>query len=159
MTLEQQRRRDREDQRKYRARMYADPYKYAEFRAKMREYERSYRARRRARFAANPQMLREYKAKHRAWKRKYSTKDRLMKAMDAEYYAVWRAERRKAYATKRVAAGFAYRPTLSKRVPDWATFGRSVVDTASPWLIENITPSQRAYARELAIERVNKRCR
>ena len=38
-------------------------------------------------------------------------------------------------------------------VPDWATLGQRVLDAASPWLIENLTPSQRAYARELAIER------
>lgn len=32
-------------------------------------------------------------------------------------------------------------------------FGQKVLDTSSPWLVENLTPSQRDYAMRLAIER------
>ena len=46
-----------------------------------------------------------------------------------------------------------YRPLWSMRFPDYATKDSRIMDTASPWLIENLTDSQRGYARELAIER------
>lgn len=43
------------------------------------------------------------------------------------------------------------------RFPDWATKGASVLDVKSQWLLENATDEQRAYARELAIERKERR--
>ena len=45
-----------------------------------------------------------------------------------------------------------YRALWSMRIPDWATKG-SVLDGRSQFLSVNLTPAQRAYARELAIER------
>lgn len=53
---------------------------------------------------------------------------------------------------------------LEHELPDWMLYRvasirgecfslREALDVRSPWLIENLTPSQRAYAREMAIER------
>ena len=72
---------------------------------------------------------------------------------DAKAYAEYRAKdraRRKREAEKR---GKIYRGNPSMRIPDWATKGQRIMDTASPWLPENMSPEQNAYARELAIER------
>ena len=135
------------------ARIFADPSAYAAFRERCREYERLYRERRRARLAADPAALAAHKAKCRALKAEWDAKTRRLKAQSHEYYALWRAERRARYAAGRVAAGKIYYVKPSLRIPDWATFGQKVLDTSSPWLIENVTPSQRAFARELAIER------
>ena len=74
-------------------------------------------------------------------------------ATDAKAYAEWRRKRRKSRELKAMKEGRIYRPCLAQRIPDWATKGQRFMDTASPWLIENLTDSQRGYARELAIER------
>ena len=73
-------------------------------------------------------------------------------AVSATAYAKFRAAGRMRIAKRCVANGKVYRPRFNRRIPEWATMGR-VVDYASPWLVENLTPSQRAYARKLAIER------
>ena len=145
--------RKRKNMRRYHARMYADPAMYAAFREKCREYERQYRARRRANLAADPAALAAHKAKCRAFKAEWDAKIRRLKAQSHEYYALWRGERRARYAAKRRATGKIYYGKPSLRVPDWATFGQKVLDTSSPWLVENSTPSQRDYAMRLAIER------
>ena len=49
-------------------------------------------------------------------------------------------------------AGRGYSPRPQCRVPDWAVKGQAV-DVRSAFLAENLTPAQRAYARDLAIER------
>jgi len=67
-------------------------------------------------------------------------------------YAKYRAAMRVRGAKRCVLAGRFYKPRFNRRIPDWATFGK-VVWAASPWLAANLTPSQAAYARELAIER------
>ena len=72
---------------------------------------------------------------------------------DAKLYAKWRAKRRMRWARKTVAKGRAYSPLFCTRIPDWATKGQRVLDARSAFLAVNLTDSQRAYARELAIER------
>lgn len=74
-------------------------------------------------------------------------------SLSAVYYAERRRKKRINNAKLRIAQGRIYQPRFNRRVPDWATMGK-VVDAASPWLVENITPSQRAFARELFIERL-----
>ena len=49
-----------------------------------------------------------------------------------------------------------YRMLRSMRIPDWATKG-SVHDGRSKFLAINMTPEQKDYARELAIERKERR--
>lgn len=74
-------------------------------------------------------------------------------SLDAVYYAERRRKLRINKAKLRIAQGRIYQPRFYRRVPDWSTMGK-VVDAASPWLAENITPSQRAFAHELFIERL-----
>ena len=73
-------------------------------------------------------------------------------AHDAAAYAEYREKDRVYRAARRKRAG-EYRPKLSMRLPDWALYGKSVLDVRSRWIFENTTLSQRAYARSLAIER------
>ena len=70
---------------------------------------------------------------------------------DAAAYAEYRARDRAYRAAHRRRRG-EYRPKLSMRLPDWALYGKSVLDTRSAFLIENRTPSQAAYARKLMRE-------
>ena len=153
MSDERYRERKRRNGRDFRARIYADPEKYAAYREKCREYESRYREKRRAILLADPVLLAEHKAKHKRWKSAYDSKQRRRKAEDAEFYSLYRAERRAVYAMKRRQNGKVYRGLPSMRVPDWEKFGQKILDASSPWLVENLTPSQRGYARELAIER------
>jgi len=76
----------------------------------------------------------------------------LLFALDAAAYAKFRASDRMRTAKRCVLAGRSYKPRFSRRIPDWATMG-GALDTGSPWLGVYITPEQRAFARELAIER------
>ena len=64
-----------------------------------------------------------------------------------------RAQRRKCYAKARVLGNKGYRARFRCRLPDWAAAGQRVLDARSQWLAVNLTASQRAYARDLAIER------
>ena len=144
---------------------------------KQREADRRYRLRhpdrcrerdRRWR-AANPdkrkaQKQRNYQ-RHRAEilakKRRQYVEDgvwtarKLRFAFDAAAYAKYRASQRMGGAKRCVLAGRFYKPRFNRRIPDWATYGK-VVWAGSPWLVENLTMSQRAYARELTIERRGK---
>ncbi len=76
--------------------------------------------------------------------------------LDSAFYAESRAGQRRYYAESVVLQGRAYTPKPNRRVPDYATFGGEL-DVRSPWLVNNMTPEQAAYARELAIERKNQR--
>ena len=151
-TTDAYRARKRRNAQALRARIAADPESYAKFRERCREYERKYRERRKARFAADPLLLAAHKAKHKKWKRTFDDRQRRRKAFDADFYALYRAGRRADYAEKVAKQGKVYRPMPSMRVPDWAKFGR-VVDVHSPWLIENLTPAQRGWARQQGIEK------
>ena len=64
-----------------------------------------------------------------------------------------RTTERVRYAVKVVQAGLCYKPCYCRRKPEWMPVGRVVMDVDSQWLAPNLTPAQRAYARELAIER------
>ena len=120
-----------------------------------REQERRWRE-------ANPDKV---KAQYRRHNMRYN----LRLYVDPELYAHHRAmgrERRLRYDArmreigkwpKRKLCGGAYRPTPSRRFPDWATKGQFVTDARSAFLIENATPEVRAYARELFIERMERR--
>ena len=98
-----------------------------------------------------------YNAKHQArvreTNRRSEARRKARKQSDAAYYAKRRADTRIRHAKARVMSGKAYRPRFHLRIPDWATMGQQIIDFASPWLWTNLTDSQRAYGRELAIER------
>jgi len=80
---------------------------------------------------------------------------KLCKAMesDARLYATWRAKRRMRTARKAASEGRRYHPLFCCRYPEWATKGECVLDARSRFLFENATASDRAFARDLAIER------
>jgi hypothetical protein len=90
---------------------------------------------------------RRYYVERLVWERR-----RLLFAVDSTAYASFRAAMRIRNAKRCILGGNLYKPRFNRRIPDWATFGK-VVWAASPWLATNLTPSQAAYARELAIER------
>lgn len=79
-------------------------------------------------------------------------KRRALYMADPDAYAKHRATMRIERAKRCIAEGRLYWPRYARRIPDWATMCR-VAWAASPWLPENLTPSQRSYARELAAER------
>ena len=101
--------------------------------------------------------------------RRHNMRYELRLHLDAELYAHCRAtgrERSLRYDArlreigkrpKRKLNGGEYRPTPSRRFPDWAVKGQCVIDFRSSWLAENLTPEMKAYARELFIERREKR--
>ena len=94
--------------------------------------------------------------KVRGYVRKYMRKTRLAWCFDSDLYAKGRAYNRMLKAKRTVLRGGSYRPRFGCRIPDWATKGEAVLDASSQWLDINITPSQRAFAIELAHERKNK---
>ena len=63
-----------------------------------------------------------------------------------------REQARIAHAKAMLRKGKLYRPRFQLRHPEWAPVG-GARDVRSQWLEVNVTDSQRAYARELAIER------
>jgi hypothetical protein len=67
--------------------------------------------------------------------------------------AAWRAKWRIIYAKRVILRGDCYTPHYNLRIPDYATKARWVLDARSAFLAENMTPEQKAYARDLAIER------
>ena len=89
---------------------------------------------------------------HRESERKYMRKARMQFYFDAEAFAAYRAYNRQLRAKESVLTRGFYRPRFSCRIPDWATKDFAL-DTRSSFLAVNLTASQRAYARELAIER------
>jgi hypothetical protein len=90
---------------------------------------------------------RRYYIERRVWERR-----RQLFAVDSTAYANFRAAMRIRKAKRRIMGGKLYWPRYARRIPDWATMCHAAW-AASPWLPENLTPSQRGYARELAIER------
>lgn len=89
-------------------------------------------------------------------------RDDAMTEADCEYYAAFlerqrnrgrRFRERHLPCQGRKRNGGMYVARLNVRLPDWTTKGKIVALVNSPWMINNITDSQRAYARELAIER------
>lgn len=132
------------------------------------EYAERIRAQKRANYAKRRAEISE------RWREKYRTDEafrlrrkashareygRFVQKMevDAELYAAWRAKRRKQRARKAVSEGRTYRPLFCMRIPDWATKRQRVLDVSSAFLAVNMTPEQRAYALELAVERKERR--
>lgn len=128
-------------------------------RERVREYWRDY--------------VRRFPERIREWRKKESPELRAMRrfkyemslCMDAEKYAKKRKQdrqRQKKATDRKIAAGLRpprvlnggfYKPRYSIRLPDWCVKGQFITDVRSQWLAENLTATQRAYARELAIER------
>lgn len=119
-------------------------------------------AKRKAYYRANRNRCLEWWRMHRTkpevrayrrvyYKRRYAN-TLMLWAVDAAAYAQARRKGRIYRAKKAVLEGRVYKPQFARRIPDWCVMGH-VLDARSPWLVENLTPSQRAYARELAIER------
>lgn len=146
---------------------------------KRREYNRKYNAEHRERIIyltkkwqkAHPERKRAndraYRLRHpekiKARKRKWNAENRekrnaknAEKRMsffhDCEAWAKWRAGWRIIYAKRKIRRGETYSPRFDLRFPDYATKG-GALDTRSAFLDVNMSPAQRAYARELAIER------
>jgi len=127
-----------------------------------------FRALEAARRKANPEAFR---AKQRRWRQKPESKVKLaaaqrkrrsanpeaVRAADRAHYAKAvvrkRAQKRVCHAKARLLAGKVYSPRFHVRLPDWAAAGQRALDARSQWLAVNLSASQRAYARELAIER------
>lgn len=80
------------------------------------------------------------------------------KQMDAAYYHKRLVLNRMNHARARVLAGKMYHPRFHLRTPEWAAMGEAM-DVRSSWLVENLTPEQNAFARELAIERRERMCK
>ena len=141
----------REIDRKREAMRYAtDPA----FRArKIASAAKYYAEHREKRDAAKKKWADANRDKVRGYVRKCMRKIRLAWCFDAVAYAKGRAYGRMLRAKRTVLRGGVYRPHFSYRIPDWATKGEPVLDASSSWLDINLTPSQRAFARELAIER------
>ena len=113
-----------------------------------KDRDKLFRLRKKARMAADPELYAHYRAVKNAAKRRYDAKMFEM----PERYARDRRHKRVAYAKRMILSGRVYRAQPSRRVPDWCVKWR-VVDVRSPWLVENLTPSQRDFAMRLAIER------
>ena len=130
-----------------RARYWADPEKA---RAKGRE---KYAANREKRIKKVAEWQRNNPEKVQAYSKRTRANLRRKMAEDSDRYAMERAKERMRSARRSIKKGIRYRPRFFLRIPDWATFGQRILDTRSAFLAVNMTPSQRAYARELAIER------
>ena len=127
-----------------RAKRAADP-------ARAREVYRRNFLRTRARMAADPVFAAHWRAKNAARIKRYNEK---MLRISPGFYARYRMYRRVCYAKRAVLSGKPYRALYSRRIPDWCVKGGGIIDYRSQWLIENRSPAQRAYARELAMERM-----
>ena len=132
-----------------------------------KEYHRAYC---KSWFAAHPEKRREYGKRHywkhlerhraearEATRKRYARITLICKA-DQDTYAFHRAKMRIHRAKRAIKNGRIYKPRFARRIPDWCVMG-GAIDVRSPWLVENLTPSQRVYARELAIERRNQFCK
>ena len=110
-------------------------------------------AAKRRRYRQRPEIKARFAEQARA---KRAANPEQARAEDRAYYAKTverrRTRARIAHAKARIAKGKSYSPRYSCRLPDWAPVG-GARDVRSQWLEVNVTDSQRAYARELAIER------
>ncbi len=113
-----------------------------------KDRDKLFRLRKKARMAADPELYAHFRALKNAAKRRYDAKMFEM----PERYARDRRHKRMSYARRMIRAGRTYSALPSRRVPDWCV-KRRALDVRSPWLVENLTPSQRDYAMRLAIER------
>ena len=91
--------------------------------------------------------------KRREYSKKHFRKVRLAWCFDADLYAKGRAYNRMLKAKRIILRGGVYRPRFSCRIPDWAVKGEMILNASSQWLAVNITPSQRAFAREIAMQK------
>lgn len=88
-------------------------------------------------------------------KRKWAEVNAII-SVSAEAYAGHRAKARLYYAFKRVSQHKSYRPNMNTRIPDWTCKNQKILDLRSNFLPDNITPEQRAYAKELYRQRKSK---
>lgn len=150
-------------------RRYAEkhPDYMAKWRAAHPDYMRKWQA-------ENKDRLREY---HREYARKYASADaalprskltpeqrkeraqlkwfkRLVReSLDCEYYARNRRKAREAQYRRWAKQGKNWtKGQPARRIPDWCVRG-GVLDARSPFLFENATPEQKAWARDLCIEK------
>ena len=98
-------------------------------------------------------------AAQRAWKERnpdrvkaYRMRCIVREMTDCEYYAERRRKARERANLRRLRMGLTAVGKPAMRIPDWCVRG-GVLDTRSQWLFCNATDEQKAYARELAIER------
>lgn len=91
--------------------------------------------------------------KVREYVKKCMRKVRLAWCFDSDLYATGRAYNRMLKAKRTILRGGVYRPRFSYRIPDWAVKGEKILNASSQWLAVNITPSQRAFAREIAMQK------
>jgi len=119
---------------------------------KVHARERRYRARKKERMSADQNLYAHYRSLKNAARKRAVAKC----ATEADRYAKERLYKRRCYARRMIKAGKGYSPRPQRRIPDYATKG-NVADVRSQYLIENQTASQKAYARELAIERAERR--
>lgn len=89
--------------------------------------------------------------KVRDYVKKYMRKVRLAWCLDSDLYAKGRAYSRMLKAKRTILRGGVYRPHFSCRIPDYAVKGEMILNASSQWLSINITPSQRDFAREIAM--------
>lgn len=130
-----------------------NPEKYAESRLKYYskdEVRKASVARALKWQAANPGRVKEIMDRRRKREAALSRKD-------AGFYAQIRKAERMRYALRRLKSGKTYRQRLATRIPDWAVRGQDVLDRRSRYIYENQTAEMDAYARELAIERKERR--
>ena len=88
-----------------------------------------------------------------AYRRRVWAKISAIMSVSAEAYAKHRAKARLYYAFKRVSQHKSYRPNMNTRIHDYAVKGEMILNASSQWLDVNITPSQRAFAREIAMQK------
>lgn len=144
--------------RAYRAKMSSAPEWLAEYREKSRARMREWRARK----AQDPAWLAAHREKERrrvkAYWAAHPEKHRENWRKWAERHGVERrAKERIRHAVKAVKERGAYIPRFNMRKPDWVAVGQNGIDTRSPFIWNNLTDGQRAYGRELAIERKERR--
>lgn len=118
-----------------------------------RANDRAYRLRHPEKIKADK---RRWNAANKAKRAEKRAKQRETFAFDCAAWAKYRAGWRIIYAKRVIRRGIAYSPKYYLRIPDFATKGERILDTRSQWLINNLTDSQRAYARELAVESWNR---
>ena len=124
----------------FRARKIASAKKYYKENRKKREKVKRKWA------DANRDKVREYS-------KKSIRKVRLAWCFDADLYAKGRAYNRMLKAKRIILRGGVYRPRFSCRIPDWAVKGEMILNASSQFLAVNITPSQRAFAREIEMQK------
>jgi len=143
-------------------RIIADSKKWRESqpREKIREIDRKasrkhYRKNREREIARCKAYNAAHKEQCKRNRRRHYVSKQLLFMVDAEAYAAFRREARMRNAMSRMGKkrSVGYSPRPSVRIPDYAVLGQRILDFDSPWLKENLTPSQIGYVRELMDER------